>query len=186
MKKDIKDRNKRIIAKVLLYPVGNYDVKTEVVAGLANMIEGPDNLGRWPRNTLHLSPELCDEQFAKEMTAERLVDPDEDARSTITRRARRLIRPNAPREWKRVVGRQNDWFDATVYAVALGWHLEHKRRLNDARWADLLVAVHGRTPEPDLFETITSPFDRRPPPPTSASTRDRFAKMAARLNGKSD
>ena len=167
VKRDIKDRNRRIIAKVMLYPVGNYDVKTEVVAGLANMVEGPDNAGRWPRNTLHLTSDLCDEAFAKEMTAERLVDPDEDARSTISRRARRLIRPNAPREWKRIVGRANDWFDATVYAVALGWHLEHKRRLNDVKWADLLIAVHGKTPEADLFEASASPFERKTTSPAA-------------------
>lgn len=166
VKKDIKNRNKRVIAKVLLYPVGNYDVKTEVVAGLANLVAGPDKAGRWPRNTLHLTPELADEEFAKEITAERLVDPDEEARATISRRARRLIRPNAPREWKKILGRANDWFDATVYAVALGWHLEHKRRLNAERWADLLVTVHGRPASPDLFEAAATPFERKRPPAT--------------------
>lgn len=163
VKKDIKDQRKRVIAKVLLYPVGNYDVKTEVVAGLANLVEGPDKAGRWPRNTLHLTSELCDEEFAKEMTAERLVDPDEEARATISRRARRMIRPNAPREWKRIVGRVNDWFDATVYAFALAWHLEHKRRLNEARWTELLLTVHGQPPAADLFEAAASPFERKRP-----------------------
>ena len=175
-KKDIKDRNKRIIAKVMLYPVGLYDVKTEVVAGLANLVAGPDNAGRWPRNTLHLSPELCDEEFAKEMTAERLVDPDEEARATISRRARRLIRPSAPREWKRIVGRPNDWFDATVYAIALGWHLEHKRKLNEARWADLLMSVHGQAPAPDLFEAAASPFERKPVAPAADHEQRKVAR----------
>jgi phage terminase large subunit GpA-like protein len=182
VKKDIKDRYKRIIAKVLLYPVGNYDVKTEVVAGLANLVAGPDNKGRWPRNTLHLTPDLCDEAFAKEITAERLVDPDEQAGATTTRRARRLIRPNAPREWKRIVGRANDWFDATCYATALGWHLEHKRRLNEARWADLLLTVHGKPAAPDLFEAAASPFERKPVP-VSAADRDK-AKAARREKWK--
>jgi phage terminase large subunit GpA-like protein len=177
VKKDIKDRNKRIIAKVLLYPVGNYDVKTEVVAGLANLVAGPDKAGRWPRNTLHLTPDLCDEEFAKEITAERLVDPDEEARATVNRRARNLIRPNAPREWKRIIGRANDWFDATVYATALAWHLEHKRRLNEARWADLLLTVHGQPAAPDLFEAAASPFERKAP---KVSAADRAQASAAR------
>lgn len=182
VKKDIRDQRKRIIAKVLLYPVGNYDVKTEVVAGLVNMVEGPDRTGRWPRNTLHLTPDLCDEEFAKEITAERLVDPDEEARATISRRARRLIRPNAPREWKRIVGRPNDWFDATVYAYALAWHLEHKRRLNEARWADLLMTVHGQETAPDLFDAAASPFERKPSLPSAereqrkAARRDKWKK----------
>ncbi|MBX8828057.1 terminase gpA endonuclease subunit, partial [Ochrobactrum sp. SFR4] len=65
-KKDIRDQKKRIIAKVLLYPVGLYDVKTEVVAGLANLVEGQDVKGQWARNTLHMPPSLCDDSFAKE------------------------------------------------------------------------------------------------------------------------
>lgn len=177
VKKDIRDQRKRVIAKVLLYPVGNYDVKTEVVAGLANLVEGPDNAGRWPRNTLHLTPELCDEEFAREMTAERLVDPDEEARATISRRARRMIRPSAPREWKRIIGRVNDWFDATVYAFALAWHLEHKRCLNEARWAELLLTVHGQPPAADLFEAAASPFERKQ---TKASAESQHRRAARR------
>lgn len=185
-KKDIRDRNKRIIAKVLLHPVGLYDVKTELVAGLANLVAGPGNTGQWPRNTLHLTPQLCDEDFAKEITAERLVDPEEETRASNGRRARRLIRPNAPRVWKKLPGRPNDWFDVAVYAIALGWHLEHKRRLNDARWADLLVSVHGVTPAPDLFEAASSPFRQKSKPVAHAERRNKFADMAAKLNGKPD
>jgi len=178
-KKDIKDRFKRIVSKVLLYPVGLYDVKTEVVAGLANFVAGPNNAGQWPRNTYHLSQELCDEEFAKEMTAERLVDPDEEAKATITRRARRMIKTSAIREWKRILGRPNDWFDVAVYVTALAWHLEHKRRLNDARWAELLVAVHGVSVAPDLFEAaqkLPSPFERK----SSETPAERSERTAAR------
>ncbi|RWE62997.1 MAG: terminase [Mesorhizobium sp.] len=152
VKKDIRDQRKRIVAKVMLYPVGLYDIKTSVMAALANFVLGPDERGSWPRNTIHLSNELCDDEFAKEMTAERLVDPDEEARATVSRRARNLISPKAPREWKKILGRANDWFDTTVYAFALAWHLKHKRRLNAERWADLLTVVHGKPAEPDLFE----------------------------------
>lgn len=164
-KKDIRDARKRIIGKVMLYPVGNYDVKTGVMAGLANLVLGPDQNGRWPRNTIHLAADLCDEEFAKEMTAERLVDPDEEARAAVTRRARHLINPKAPREWKKLLGRANDWFDATVYAFALGWHLRHKLRLNAQRWADLLLDVHGKPEEQDLFSAAAQGlFDKKPVP----------------------
>jgi len=159
-KKDIKDSRKRVVAKVMLYPVGLYDVKTAVAAGLVNFVEGPDATGAFPRNTYHLSPDLCDEEFAKEMTAERLVDPDEEAQASTNQR-KRLIKAKAAREWKKIVGRKNDWWDVTVYASALGWHLEHKRRLNAERWADLIVQVHGRPAEPDLFEVADDPF-RKP------------------------
>jgi phage terminase large subunit GpA-like protein len=176
VKRDIRDRSKRIVAKVMLYPVGNYDIKTEIVAGLANLVQGPDVKGAWPRNTLHMPPDLCDEDFAQEMTAERLVDPDEEARASVTRRARRLISPKAPREWKRIVGRKNDWFDATVYALALAWHVEHKRRLTADRWADLILEVHGRAPEPDLFEQVAEgPFGKQAGKPRT----DRAARREA-------
>lgn len=165
VKRDIKDQHKRVVAKVLLYPVGLYDVKTEVVASLANFVQGPDARGNWPRNTLHLPPELCDEDFARELTAERLVDPDEEARASISRRARRLISPKAPREWKRIVGRKNDWFDTTVYAYALAWHLMHRRRLTNERWADLLKEVHGATAESGLLDAVEQdPFSVKTKP----------------------
>jgi|GEM_PF-366722 len=160
-KQDIRDANKRLIAKVLLYPVGNYDVKTEVVAGLANLVQGPDERGQWPSNTIHLTPELCDEDFAKELTAERLVDPDEDTNSS-NRRGRRLISPKAVREWKKVAGRKNDWFDCMVYALALAWHLERKRRLTKDKWVDLLTTVHGVPTTPDLFDSEDGdPFEKQ-------------------------
>lgn len=184
VKKDIKDQRKRRVAKVMLYPVGLYDIKTEVLAGLANLVLGPDAKGRWPRNTLHLPADLCDEDFAKEMTAERLVDPDEEVRATISRRARRLINSKAGRVWKRIIGRPNDWFDATVYALALGWHLEHKLRLTADRWNDLLLKVHGKPVDADLFDTAAaSPFKKKSPSaPTKADDKPAIKQTRRRWN----
>ena len=178
VKKDIRDNNKRIVAKVLLYPVGLYDVKTEVVAGLANLVEGQDKKGQWPRNTLHMPPDLCDNSFAQEMTAERLVDPDEEALASPSRGKRKLISSKAPRKWKKIPGRQNDWFDATVYAFALAWHLEHKRRLTADRWADLLVQIHGKPSDEDLFALADANIFDKPKKPRKqrdkASRREKW------------
>lgn len=150
VKRDIRDAQKRVVAKVMLYPVGLYDVKTEVVAGLANLLQGPDAAGAWPRNTLHLTADLCDAEFAQELTAERLVDPDEPMGGNAKKK--RLVSPRAGREWRKLVNRKNDWFDATVYAFSLAWHLEHKRRLNADRWNDLILELHGGDPDDvDLF-----------------------------------
>ena len=162
----IKDQFGRILAKELLYPVHLYDVKTEVVASLANFVDGPSAKG-WPRNVLHLPGDLVDEDFAKELTAERLVDPDEELRASVNRRARNLISPKAKREWKRIGGRKNDWFDTTVYAFALGWYMETKRRMTMEKWADLLVEVHGRQNTPDLFDAA----DISRPAKTESPTR---------------
>ena len=174
VKRSIKDKRGRQVSKVLLYPVGNYDVKTEVVAGLANFVQGPANTGQWPRNTLHLPPSLCDEAFAREMTAERLVDPEE--RFGGNRKRQPMISPKAGREWKKLFGRHNDWFDATVYALALSWHLEHKRRLmSQDKWDALLAEVHGAaSASPDLFD----PFETAKPSPSrlGAASQPRAGK----------
>lgn len=180
VKKDIKDHRKRITGKVLLYPVGLYDVKTAVTAAIANLVQGAAENGQWPRNTLHFAADLCDPDFAKELTAERLVDADEEARASISRRARRLIKPKAGRVWKKVVGKANDWFDTTVYAFALAWHLQNKRRLTLDRWADLIREAHGDPEEPqDLFALADeSPFA----PKKKKKPRQSLAELSAKLN----
>lgn len=173
----IVDEYKRKLASVLLYPVNAYDIKAEVMAGLANLIEGRDANGRWPRNTFHLAADLCDEELAKELTAERLVDPEEELRNAVNRRARNLISPKAKREWKKLAGRKNDWFDVSVYAFALGWYLETKRRLTNERWSDLLLAVHGQPAPQDLFAIADEdPFRKNTPAPLS------LAELSKKLN----
>ncbi len=104
---------------------------------------------------MHLTSELCDEEFARELTAERLVDPDEEARASSPPRPQ----PHQPEGAARVEEdhrrRANDWFDVTVYAFALAWHLERKWRLSAERWADLLVEVHGRSVERTSSRLLT-------------------------------
>ena len=179
VKRDIKDAQRRVVAKVMLYPVGLYDVKTEVVAGLSNLVLGPGQGGTWPRNTVHLTHELCDAEFAQEMTAERLVDPDEPTGGNAKKK--RLISPRAGREWRKIVNRKNDWFDATVYAFALAWHLEHKRRLNADRWNELILALHGAEEDRDLFAAADSgPFASDKPRRTDAEREARKQKWANR------
>lgn len=169
VKRDIKDQRKRVVSKVLLYPVGLYDVKTAVTAAMANLVQGRSKENdQWPRNTIHLPPDLCDQEFAMELTGEKLVDAEEEARASINRRARRMIKPKAGKKWMKIIGRKNDWFDATVYAFALAWHLQNKRRLTSDRWADLVRDLHGdNQPPADLFEVAEqNPFVKPPPSPT--------------------
>ncbi len=159
-----------VLARVMLYPVGIDDLKSKVVAGLANLVLGPANDGVWPRNTLHLSNDLCDDDFAQEMTAERLVDPDEEAAASA-KRGRRMIKSRSGRVWRKYPGRKNDWFDTAVYAQALAWLLIHRRKLDAEKWAALLVSVHGVPVEPDLFAIADEgPFAKRQPPSASPSS----------------
>lgn len=182
VKKDIKDQRGRVVSKVLLYPVGLYDVKTAVTAALANLVQGIGETGQWPRGTLHFASDLCDAEFAKELTAERLVDADEEALASTGRRARRLIRPKAARKWQKITGRPNDWFDATVYAFALSWHLQNKRRLTLDRWADLVRDLHGPADEAqDLFAAADeNPFAGRKK--KQKKERRSIAELSASLN----
>lgn len=159
-RRTVKDASGRIVAAALLYPVGLYDVKTEVVASLANLVQGPASDGRWPRNVLHLPADLADEAFVKELTAETLVDADEGAAGTAGRR-KAHVRPDARRVWRKRVGRANDWFDVTVYAYALAWHLGCDR-VSAERWAELIADVHARPPEPTLFALAEDPFRSKP------------------------
>lgn len=182
--KDVKDHRGAVIAKCLLYPVGLYDVKTAVTAALANLVQGKGEAQHWPRNTLHFAADLCDETMAKELTAEVLIDADEEARESVNRRARKMIRPKAGRVWKKIIGRANDWFDATVYAFALAWHLQNKRRLTLDRWADLVRNLHAVEHEPrDLFEVADNdPFAKKKRKP--ASEKDASASKPRRPRKK--
>ncbi len=71
-----------------------------MVAALANLVLGANESGQWPRNTLHIANDICDEDFAKELTAESLVDPDEEALASPSRGKRKLIPSKAGRIWK--------------------------------------------------------------------------------------
>lgn len=176
VKREIKDQRKRVVARTLLYPVGSYDVKTTVVASMSNLMLGPSADGTWARNTMRLTTDLCDQAFAEELTAERLVDPDEEAQTASSRRGKRLISARAGRVWKKIVGRKNDWFDVAVYARALAWHLTAKRRLNDDRWAALLVDVHGAPAAEDLFSIAEGVTPFTPPPKPQALRADKAAR----------
>jgi phage terminase large subunit GpA-like protein len=158
-----------IVGKTVLYPVGNYDVKCEVVAAMANLVQGPDAAGQWPRNVYYLTSELCDADMALELTAERLVDVAEESRSANAK-ARNFVAPTDRREWRKIAGRANDWFDVSVYAFAIGWQLTN--RWTPARWETELADVHGVEAPADLFSR-PSPVERQD---TSRRANDRSGK----------
>lgn len=176
----IKDGKGRVLAKIGLYPVYLYDVKTEVAAALTNLVSGPnENTGKWPGNTLHIADDCCDEDLARELTAERLIDPEEEIRSSGNRRRKQFVAPRTKREWRKIAGRANDFFDITVYAFAIGWYLETKRRLNMERWEALIFDLHGAATEDDLFTAAeNSPFASR----SKTKKRISMADIASQLN----
>lgn len=169
-KQEIRDEYKRLVATSLVYPVGNYDAKTRVVAALANLVEGPNALGQWPRNVLFLTPDLADEPFVMELTAERLVDLEEEASRLPNRKRKHLVKPQSGREWRKVAGRANDWFDCVVYAFALAFWLGVDR-LTEAQWLVRLAEVHAAPPSPTLFDIALDPLAAVPSAPAAEPSR---------------
>ncbi|HJQ60825.1 MAG TPA: terminase gpA endonuclease subunit, partial [Vineibacter sp.] len=99
----------RAVGKVLLWPVGTWDLKSELYAALRRTIEGPDADGRWPPGAMHFS-EACDEEFFRELTAEHL---------TVRERAGGLVE----RIWIKDRTTPNEEHDIQVYSRALVHHL---------------------------------------------------------------
>lgn len=174
-KVEAKSKSGQKVAKALLYPVFAHDIKSEIMAGLANLAAGPGEDGRWPHNVVFLTPELADTSFIQELTAERLVKPS-DAVTRMSRGKRRRYAPaNDAPTWLPVFGRPNDWLDATVYALAVAWSLKVDRWSKE-KWNALLAEVHGVPPAGDLFEQVEpSPFG--PPAPRETKPARRFGAI---------
>ncbi len=103
------DYDGKKIGGVLLWPVGTFDLKAEIYAGLRAFIRGPDADGRWPAGVL-LYDETCDLAYFEQLTAERLVD----------RRHRNGV---VSKEWVIGAQRRNEALDIAVGARALAHHL---------------------------------------------------------------
>ena len=178
-RQEIRDEHRRLIAASLVYPVGIHDLKSKVVAALANLVEGPNAAGRWPRNVLFLTPDLADEGFVRELTAEALVDLEEEAAKAPNRSKKHLVKPKARLAWRKLHhGRPNDWFDVMVYAYALAWRLGVDD-LSAAQWAAVLARVHERPPPASLFDIgidplvgVMPPSPQTAPPPSRPSNED--------------
>lgn len=108
-KRDV-DFNGRKIGAVQLWPVGTWDMKSELYAALRKTIEGPDEAtGAWPVGAAHFNQD-CDKDFFKQVTAEFLVD-------------RPLRGGIVEKVWDRNRAQPNERHDTAVYARALARHM---------------------------------------------------------------
>lgn len=129
----------RTAYKVIIYPVGTFGLKTLVHAGLRALLDGPNESGRWPAGTLHLSRALSDEEVIKQLTAESLVERE--------RRDGHVFR-----SWEKAPGRRNEALDLAVYNRALAWRLGLDR-LSVEQWKKLARERGLAEPaQSDLFE----------------------------------
>lgn len=167
------DYNGRKIGACLLWPVGTWDLKTEVAAALRLTEMGPDATGAWPRGAMRF-PQALDLGFFEQITAEACVDVGN--RAGFTRR-----------EWRKVRPRNEQW-DLAVYARALARH--ETAGFIEANWDALAASRLGPAAEvqPDLA-ALWSPGLRAdalaadepaadalpaPPPPPRAPARPRW------------
>ena len=116
----------RKIGSVMLWPVGTWDLKTEVAASLRLTEMGPDEAGAWPKGAMRF-PQALDLGFFEQLTAEACVDVGN--RAGFTRR-----------EWRKVRARNEQW-DLAVYARALARH--ETAQFSAASWDNLTAKRHG-------------------------------------------
>jgi phage terminase large subunit GpA-like protein len=119
----------RKIGSVMLWPVGTWDLKTEVAAALRLTEMGPDATGAWPKGAMRF-PQAIDLGFFEQLTAEACVEVGN--RAGFTRR-----------EWRKVRARNEQW-DLAVYARALARH--ETARFTAETW-DRLIAKRQAAPE---------------------------------------
>lgn len=120
------DYDGRKIGSVLKWPVGTWDLKTEVAAALRLTEMGPDEAGAWPKGAMRF-PQSLDLGFFEQITAEACIDVGN--RAGFTRR-----------EWHKVRSRNEQW-DIAVYARALARH--ETAGFTDADWARLTANRTG-------------------------------------------
>jgi phage terminase large subunit GpA-like protein len=119
----------RKLGAVQLWPVGTWDLKSELYGKLRMTIQGPDDAGQWPRECMWFGQD-CDRPFFEQLTAEFLTDVER--RSGYVEKA-----------WVKIKGRRNEQHDLAVYALALARHASEP--LTDAQWA---VLEHERLGPP--------------------------------------
>lgn len=181
----MKDRRGKTVGKIALNHIGNFGLKSRIYQGLANLVAGRDASGRFPPETLHLCAEIFDEVQCRQITAEVLVDPREEAKG----KARRALLQKAQdrREWMKKPGARNEALDIVVgcraLAFALGidsyspeqWaRIWRERSIEPAAAPDLFEAQPGgpAAPTPRLFG-----LSKRPGAPARPSMAERLARL---------
>lgn len=132
-KRDV-DFSGQKIGTVMLWPVGTYDLKSEVYASLRKTIEGPDADGNW-RPGAYFFGENCDKDYFRQLTAESIKDRDTGKGYTL-------------KEWVKHPGQPNEGLDIAVYARGLAHHLSDQLQPKD--WESLAARRHGPAADAQL------------------------------------
>ncbi|MBX3488879.1 terminase gpA endonuclease subunit [Parvibaculum sp.] len=113
---DVKQSGKSEKHGAMLWPVGTFTAKSELYGSLRKTIGGPDDSGMLPLGAGHF-PDVCDENFFKQLTAESLV-------------LREKRDGGSRREWVKPKDQPNEQLDIWVIARAMAYHmgLDHYTR----------------------------------------------------------
>jgi phage terminase large subunit GpA-like protein len=170
------DADGRKIGQILLWPVGTWDLKSELATALALTVQGPDtNSGAWPRGAMRF-PRGLDIAFFQSLTAEALVME---------------IRGGQQRPVWRKLGANEQW-DLAVYTRALARF--DADRLTEADWS-ALAAERLAPPEdaqgdllqvlgPDLKAEAEAAARRKVEEAADAANRAAVAQAAAARGGQ--
>lgn len=146
-KKDVDYGGKKIGA-VLVWPVGTWDLKSELYSALRSMVKGRDSDGHFAPGTAHYG-DACDLTFFERLTAEQLV----------LRKGRNGLMEQA---WIKMHERRNEDHDLAVYARGLAHHLGDG--MTPEQW-QALAAARGAKPE-DVQRDMAALWS----PPSAPST----------------
>ncbi|MFO1156635.1 MAG: phage terminase large subunit family protein [Rhodospirillales bacterium] len=125
---EVNFRGKRIARGVMLWPIGDWQLKSELYA---NLRKSPDEDGSCPPGYCHFS-RGHDQGFFEQLTAEKFVT--------------RVERGRARQDWVLPFGKKNEALDCRKYARAAAEHLG-LARLSGDEWRRL-AAQRGMTPPP--------------------------------------
>lgn len=113
------DYHGKKVGAAMVWPVGTWDMKSELYAALRKTIEGPDEDGNAPLGYAHY-PDACDQDYFRQLTAEHLAKRQTKSGLTVL-------------EW--VKDGTNEAHDIAVYNRALAHHLSDTLTPED--WAAL-------------------------------------------------
>jgi phage terminase large subunit GpA-like protein len=120
------DYDGKKIGEVLLWPVGTWDIKSDLASALRLTEAGAGADGVWPKGAARFAQD-CDLEFFEQMTAEACIEI--------------VVRSGfSKREWTRIRKRNEQW-DMAVYARALARH--ETASFVDATWDQLAAERLG-------------------------------------------
>lgn len=164
------------LGSVALWPVGTWDLKSELASALRLTEQGPGPDG-WPAGALRFN-EQADRAWLEELLSEHCVtDPRTGARS-----------------WKKANARNEAW-DLAVYTRALARHAT--LGFTDQHWANLAATRQGppEAAQPDLAQlwapdlkaqaeaAVAKAAEPKPPPPAKPPPAAFIPRRAGWING---